>query len=661
MNIRNLGIVAHVDAGKTTITENMLYLSGSIRSMGSVDKGTAHTDWLEVERQRGISVRAASTGFTWKGVDINLIDTPGHVDFTAEVERSLQVLDCAVLVISAVEGIQAQTEILWNALHEMKIPTLIFINKIDRIGSNTRGVLLEVQKKLSSKAMPLQLVKNEATSEPLVINALTGYEDEGEAGSIYTSLVELIADRDDELLEKYLAGEAIKPAELLSKIADEVGNAEMYPVLFGAALKGIGISELLDAIVAYFPKPSADPAGNLSGVVFKIDHDKTMGRIAHVRLYSGAIRNRDTVYNATQDRLEKVAQVRKVYANRHEDIGLVNAGDIASICGLSHARIGDILGSPERVPSRYRLAEPLLTVQAYPSSDADYTSLVSALQELSDEDPMLDLQWLKNERELHVKIMGVIQLEVLTSILKSRFNIDVTFGAPTVIYKETPAKAGEGFDAYTMPKPCWAVLKFLIEPGERGSGLVYSSQVRDEKILMRYQNQVEKTLPQALKQGLYGWEVTDLKVTLIDGEHHVMHTHPLDFIVATPMAIMNGLVNTGTKLLEPVLKFRITVPEEIGGKVLGDIIQMRGSFDSPVISKGMFTVEGKFPAATSLDYPVKLGSMSGGRAVVSTRFLGYEECPVELGKTCPRRGVNPLDRSKYILSVRNALGEDWTP
>lgn len=669
-NLRNVGIVAHVDAGKTTITENMLYLSGKIRSLGSVDKGTTHTDWLDIERERGISVRSASTSFLWKTIQINLIDTPGHVDFSAEIERSLRVLDGAVLIISAVEGVQAQTELIWNTLVKMKIPTVIFINKIDRIGSDVNRVLSEIHRLLSSNATPIQFVLGEGTTNQEVITVLTQQpkneekrtesmeqleKEESLSLSARAVITEMLAENDDEILSKYVNGIPISAKDLYDRLIEQTRDCYVFPILFGVALKGIGINELLDAIVNFLPPPVCNAEKPVSGIVFRLEHDKTMGRIAHIRLYNGIIKNRDVVYNATRDTYEKVNQIRKVIAPKYEDMGVLYAGDIASVCGLSSARIGDIVGNTEGIPPEYKLALPLLKVQAIPENSSQYPQLVSALQELSDEDPLLELEWLKNERELHVKIMGLIQLEVLTSIIKTRYSIRVSFSKPSVIYKETPSKPGEGFVSYTMPKPCWAVLRFKIEPGIRGSGFTYSAMVRDEDILQRYQNQVEKTIPDALKQGMYGWEVTDLKITLIEGQHHLMHTHPLDFIVATPMGIMEGLASTGTTLLEPILWFRISVPEEIGDKVISDIIQMRGNFDAPKVNKGVFTIEGTMPIATSLEYPIRLGIISSGRGTIISNFKGYEECLIEQGATTARRGINPLDRAKYILSIRNAL------
>lgn len=647
-NLRNIGIVAHVDAGKTTITENMLYLSGGIRTLGRVDDGTTQTDWLDVERERGISVRAASTVLKWQDTQINLIDTPGHVDFSAEVERTLRVLDSAILVLSAVEGVQAHTETLWQALQDSGIPTLIFINKIDRVGADPVAVLEDLKRLCSEDILPLQTVQGVGSKEPAVTACWT---DSGEVARIY----EFLAERDEELLEKFLMEEKVAVPKLKAKLIQQIKRRQIFPVFYGSALNGIGMEELLAGIIEYLPAPDGDPTEPLSGVVFKIEHDPTMGKMAYVRLYNGKLENRDTILNQTKGQQMKVTQIRKALARKYEDVGRLEAGDIGVVCGLNQVQIDDILGSADGVPGKCTLAQPLLKVQVSPVNEADFMNLVSAIHELADEDPLLSMEWMKEEREIQIKIVGKIQLEVLESILKSRFGLAVIFDQPSVIYKETPAQAGEGYVSYTMPKPCWAVLRFKIEPGERGSGLVYSSEVRTETILARYQNQVEQALPTALEQGLYGWEVTDLKVTLIDGEYHVEHTHPLDFVVATPMGIMDGLAKTGTTLLEPVVSFQISVPEELGGRVLGDLIQLRGTFESPIIAGETFTVEGIMPVATSVDYPIKLSSMSAGRGKIKTKFAGYQECPLELGATTPRRGIDPLDRSKYILSIRNVL------
>ncbi|GMK41774.1 tetracycline resistance protein [Paenibacillus sp. CCS19] len=653
--IRNIGIFAHVDAGKTTTTEQLLYRSGRIRTLGSVDEGTAQTDSLEVERERGISVRAAVTRFDWSGARINLVDTPGHVDFLSEVERSLRVMDAAVLIVSAAEGVQAQTEVIWQALSEMRIPTLIYVNKMDRIGADAELVLAQIRRLLTPNAVPVQAPIGAEETFTGARSLLA--PEELSASSYGTMLTESIAERDEALLTRYLDTGSLSVSELTEHLLPAVREAALYPVLFGASARGIGIEPLLDAMVTLLPAPQGDAQGPLSGVVFKLEKDPIMGRVAYVRLYSGTLRNRDTAMNVTQQTSDKVTQIRTADGKRPEDIGVVEAGDIAAVYGWGRVRIGDIIGSPDFVPGSAQLAVPLLTVQAHWPSDAVYPAVVAALQELADEDPLLDLQWLQEERELHLKVMGPIQIEVLTQLIRSRFGLDVTFGAPSVIYKETPASAGEGYVAYLMPKPCWAILRFAIEPGERGSGLVYSSTARRERLLESYQNEVARRVPEALQQGLRGWEVTDLKVTLVEGEHHVWHTHPLDFVVATPMGIMDGLSRIGTKLLEPIVRFRLSVPEEFGGKAMNELMIMRAEFEPPALHNGRMELEGLLPVATSLDFPARLGAMTKGRGALSTFFHGYQECPPDVVAERLRRGVNPLDHAKYILAARKALSQ----
>ncbi|WP_127587914.1 GTP-binding protein [Paenibacillus koleovorans] len=655
--IRNVGIFAHVDAGKTTTTEHILYESGRIRTLGSVDDGTAQTDWLDVERERGISVRAAVTRFVRNGVQVNLVDTPGHVDFLSEVERSLRVMDGAVLIVSAVEGVQAQTELIWQALRDLRIPTILYVNKLDRVGADPISTFKNIRRLLSEGAIPIQApigVEEDFAECADLLREETG-KLPSEAELYRELLVETVAERTEELLGRYIEKGYLTTAELLPPIKDGIVRSELFPVLFGASSRGIGISELMDAILRWLPGPRGDSAAPVAGIIFKLERDPDMGRIAYMRLYNGTLHNRDIVHNVTQDIQEKVTQIRKIDVRKSEDVGILQAGDIAAVYGLSRARIGDIVGTAAGVPDERKLAVPLLSVQVRWRSEAEYPKVVAAFQELADEDPLLDVQWQPEDRELQLKVMGPIQMEVLASVLKSRFGLEVAFDRPSVIYKETPTRAGEGFVAYTMPKPCWAILRFRIEPGERGTGVQFNSLARPERLLESYQNEVARRVPEALQQGLRGWEVTDLKVTLVEGEHHVWHTHPLDFVVATPMGIMNGLMNTGTHLLEPLLHFRLSVPEEYAGKVMNELIVMRGELDLPTIRSGRMELEGVIPVATSLDFPARLGSMTKGRGILSTTFAYYRECPPEVHAERKRQGVNPLDQAKYILSVRNAL------
>ena len=647
----NVGIVAHVDAGKTSITELLLFKGGVIRSLGSVDQGTSQTDWLPIEKERGISVRSASASFEWKNKNINIIDTPGHVDFSAEVERSLRALDCAILVLSAVEGVQAHSETLWEALRKLNIPTLIFINKIDRSGADVLSIVEDIKKELSPQIIAIQMAENPGDSNVCIINNFYNEmkSDQRDAA------IESLANQDDELLTKYLDGEIISFNELKQKLAYQVEQSLIFPILMGSAKLDLGIDELLEFIVEIMPTARGDYNLPLSGIVYKVEHDKTIGRIASVRLFNGMLKNRDIVVNATQKIEEKVSQIRKLQGQKYTDIGELVAGDTAAICGLSQVRAGDILGSAEGIHEQVSLTTPLLTVRVLADQDNVFPQLVAAMQLLADEDPTIDLLWLRDERELHIKIIGLIQLEILEAILAERFDLKVTFGEPTVIYKETPIGTGEGYEEYTMPKPCWGVVLFKIEPGEPGSGVSYHSTVGVNKIAARYQNETERTIPLALQQGMLGWEVTDIKITLIGGEHHNIHSRAGDFAIATPMAIMNGLKSIGTKLLEPMLDFSISAPETTLGKIASSLTLLRAEFGNPEITQEKFTLKGIIPVATSLDYSAKLSSITGGKGKFKTSFSGYHECPLELGKTTEFRGISPLDRAKYILKARKAI------
>ncbi|MGG4401362.1 translation factor GTPase family protein [Paenibacillus amylolyticus] len=656
LNRRNIGIFAHVDAGKTTTTEHMLFESGVVRSPGRVDDGTTATDSLEIEKERGISVQAAMTSLIWKNTIIDLIDTPGHIDFSSEVERTLRVMDGAILILSAVEGIQSQSEAIWHALRSLRIPTIIYINKMDRIGASAPAVMEQIRSTLSPFACEIQAYQLHEDSFHGIDSLWNPNQDSLSDGTpSIPGLVEILAELDEEVMEAYIQETPLSQRDLNEAFLRYVHQGEMFPVCYGASGKGIGVTALLDAVLAFLPPPAQPVDSPVSGVVFKIERDRTMGRTAYVRMYGGSLHNRDTIHNSTRELEEKVTQIRRMDGRKWADTGAVQAGQIAALYGLSDTHVGDIIGNPEGVPPLPQMAVPLLTVQVHGKDPARYPDLVAALQELTDEDPLLDLQWLPEERELHLKVMGTIQLEILSSLLLSRFGLDVVFDPPSVIYKETPRTAGEGYIAYTMPKPCWAILRFKIEPLPRGSGLIYSSTVRTDDLLLRYQNEVERRIPEALSQGMLGWEVTDLRITLVEGEHHVWHTHPLDFVVATPMGIMDGLSRTGTTLLEPLLQFRLTVPEEYGGKALSDLVHMRATFEAPVIGSGRCIIEGVMPLATSMDYPVKLRSETSGRGVLTTSFAGYQDCPADVNHTRKRRGVNPLDQSKYILSVRNAI------
>ncbi|MCQ2457386.1 MAG: TetM/TetW/TetO/TetS family tetracycline resistance ribosomal protection protein [Clostridia bacterium] len=634
--IRNIGIFAHVDAGKTTLSEQLLYHAGRLRTVGSVDRGTAYTDSMDVEKRRGISVRASVVSLDWKGTRVNLIDTPGHIDFSAEVERSFWALDGAVLLLDAAEGIQPQTEILFHALTEQGLPFLFFLNKTDRPGADVNRTLAQIRKRLTEAAFLLQ------------------HEDETK---------EYICGTDEALTERYLNDEPVDKAEIASRLRLLSRKGDIHPVLYGSALKNEHIDELLDAVTELLPPPVPGDAG-LCGVVFAASADRTMGRGLWVRLFGGRLENRQTLDTAAgtdpvtgEQRFvqRKITQIRNASG---DDTGILNAGETGVVYGLGDLRIGHVFGRADALPrhvepGHYRT--PLITVRVLPEKDEDTEKLRAACEELTLEDSLLNLEYIRSLKEIRLHVMGRIQLEILGELLKTRFGLNARFGEPAVIYRETVARETVGFVAYTMPKPCWAVLEFRMEPAPRGSGISFSSIVPHREIETRYQHQVRQALPLALSQGRKGWPVTDVKITLTGGSHHLIHTHPLDFIVATPMAIQDGLHRAGTVLLEPVLETRLIIPAECLGRIMTDINRMRGEIISTETDGENVRLTASVPAAESLDYATQLAAATGGRGVMNTRLTGYREAPPDTNKTAPRRGTDPLDTAKYILAARSAL------
>lgn len=640
----NLGVVAHADAGKTTLTEQILYLSGAIRAPGSVDDGTASTDTMEIERRRGISVRAASASVHWNGMRLNLIDAPGHSDFLSEVERTLSVLDAAVLVLSAVEGVQPQTRMLLEAFRKAELPCFLFVNKCDRAGSDAQKALREVERETGLPVVQLSSVSREGEGEAVSLVP-------ADCGSPAWQEGAVLALNDDALLERLLSGEPVLET-LQAKLCEKLSAAQVYPALCGASKYGLGVKELLDALCAFLRE--AEPAGNeFCGRVYKIESDPALGKAAYVRVFSGSVKNRQSVRAGEHE--EKITRLRGVEGRRLIDIEEAHANDVAVLYGLPSVRAGDLIGTPCPGLREYRLSEPLMLCRVTPVNPEDLPGLTAALAQLEDEDPALRCQWNREKQEVWVRLTGKIQIEVLEELLKERFGLSVTFGEASVIYRETPIKPAEGFDAYTMPKPCWAVVRLLIEPLPRGSGIQFESKVSPGRLPYRYQTHIETAVPRALEQGLHGWQATDLKVTLIDGESHHVHTHPLDFFVATPLAVMDGLRNAGTKLLEPVLKAEFSGPEQFLGKTISLLTAHRGSFESPQIAGGSFRLAAMVPAAEAMDLPVEFAAATGGQGIYGSRFSHYADCPEGLGHDRERIGVNPLERSKFILAARSAL------
>jgi ribosomal protection tetracycline resistance protein len=651
-DIRNIGIFAHVDAGKTTLTENFLYISGSIKDMGRVDEGTAHTDSMEVERKRGISVSAAAASVLWKGIQINIIDTPGHVDFSAEVERSLMVLDGAILVISAVEGVQSQTEIIWNALGEMNIPTLVFINKIDRAGSDISMVLEQIKSRITKDIVPIQIVLGEGEKQPRIIEFKEDLNDtfnESMIKNLRESMCEILAENNENILEKVVNDERISISEIEKALISSASDGKTFPVMFGAALKGLGIDSVLDAVTEYLPPPLIEGDSEPTGIAYKIHHGKYGGKAVHVRLYEGSVRVREMIYNYTRGVEEKITGIFKVNGSQFEPVEVLEAGEIGILSGLESVKIGDIFGNSRRFKKLPKIASPTLTVRVLPVRGEQLDYMMEAFRRLEEEDPLLNVKWLTLERELHVQLMGMIQMEILTGVIKSRFDLEVMFEKPSVIYKETPLEVGIGY--VSMTSPYLATLEIKVEPLPKGSGIIYESNYTTDFIFPRFQNEVKETVPEVLKEGVYGWEVTDAKITLIGGRSIELATKPSDFRAVTPIALMDALKNAGTKLLEPIQEFEIRVSKEEAGTIIGDLISMRAVLEEQIIEGESYIAKGRIPVATSLNYSVRIASLSQGRGFLKTRFLGFEECPLELGTVRQRKTADPSDRERYLISI----------
>lgn len=621
-NIRNIALAAHVDAGKTTLTERLLFESGAIRAQGSVDKGTTKTDDLTVEKKRGISVRSALTSTDFNGVTVNIIDTPGHADFISQVERALFAVDGIVVLVSAVDGVQTNTEIILDAAERLKKPCIIFINKADRDIADTTRVFAEI-KDIFPKA------------------------------ALFSDISEELASVDEECLEMFVSGEKIPESVIRKKVAKYTKSLDICPVFCGSAVTGAGVSDLEGAIVDFLPSP-AENEGETGGFIYAVSHDRQNGRAAYTRIYSGSLTVRQQINLGGTE--YKVSMIKKPAFGKMTDTQTLYAGEVGAVYGFSEAKTGDFIGKRELISSSLPETEQALMMTAVTATDGtDILKLKAALSEIAAEEPMTDLIWEPISKSLNIKVFGNIQTEVLRDIIFERFGISVAFGPMNVIYKETPSREGFGFDAYTMPKPCWAVLKFKITPLKRGSGVVYKCSAPPNRLSYRYRKQVEESIKASIAQGPRGWEVTDLEIDLVDGEDHPIHTHPLDFTVATPLALADGFRNTGTTLLEPYIHARFTFAAEHYGRVLSDIIRMRGEPGDPVRRKDTVFLEAEIPAATSLDYSAVFASFTSGKGVMSATFSGYRVCPEPEGKTMPRRGVDPLDRSKYILAARHAL------
>ena len=653
--IITIGILAHVDAGKTSITESLLHHSGTTKSLGSVDKGSAITDGLDMEKNRGISIKASSVTFPWKDQTIQLVDTPGHVDFSAEVDRSLSVLDAVILVVSAKEGVQAHTLNLWESLIERKLPVLLFFNKIDRDGVDIESVFLEFEKDLNTSLFSLNYPDLSDPDHPRLIpfTECSAYLN----STVLDKSLENLAEYDESFLEDYLESNLTNLYSILEKGKQNILAGNLYATIFGSAKLGLGIEELLTAISTLIPHTKTTYS-TPSAKVFKVSFDQKKGKLAHIKSYGSILKTKDTIRSQNLDKDIKINQLFKPHLGDLVQVPELHQGEIGIITASDHISSGDILGIEDLKENYSKISEAVLSVQVIAKNEEDYQKLGEALEILNLEDPILAFKWFKEEREFHLKILGPIQTEVLKENLIQRWEIEAEFKTPKVIYKETPSKTAEGYVRYWMPKPCWAIMTFLIEPAPLGSGISFTSKVRTSDISNKYLNEVKRAIPWSLKQGIHGYEVTDLAITLIEGSEHTAHSNPGDFLLATPMGILKGLENSGTDLLEPMYAFQIKANQEVLGNISSDLNQMGAQLDPPTFDANFFTISGKVSVAQAMDYPIKFNATTSGKGRLKLTLDGYQKTNTTEDKIRAYKGVSPLDEAQWILHMRGAFKAD---
>lgn len=648
MNKINIGIVAHVDAGKTTVTENLLYLGGVIKEIGRVDNGNTQTDSMELERKRGITIKSSVISFNWKNVKINILDTPGHADFVAEVERSLSVLDGAVLVVSAVEGVQAHTLMLFRVLKKLKLPTVIFINKLDRSGANYKRVIEEMKKVLSPNIIGVQNAHREGTHE-LEVEKPYSHDSMGE-------IIENLCDIDDKFLEAYINNEKIERAYVKQRIKFKARCGKLYPVLIGAALKGIGMQDLMDAVVKYLPYSKSNEKSMLSGVIFKIDNSKINNKKTYVRLFNGKINVRDKLSILGKENDEKVKRIDALLKGKNLESETLTAGDIGILYGIKGAKIGDIVGVRDKKIKAINLAEPVLKAKIIPLDEHENIKLYEAILALSEEDPLLKYEASEDQKDLYLNFFGEVQMEVVKAILESKYNIKVKFEKALTIYKETLQKEGTAVThIYEAENPFYAGIGMKVEPLKRGEGIKYVSEVTTGYLPKTFQNGIEDGVHYTLSQGLYGWELTDIKITLIHGVFDSVMSTPAEFRNLAPMVLMEAINNAKTKLLEPLYEFELKVSKDVCGRAISDLTRLRAKFDNPIQLNEDILLQGLIPVNTSRGYNLEVTSYTEGKGMFVTKFYGFEEIPFKLGKTRENHKIDPLNKKMYIMYKRKVL------
>lgn len=660
MHTLNLGILAHVDAGKTSLTERLLHDAGVIEAVGSVDDGSTQTDSLALERQRGITIKSAVVSFAVDGATVNLIDTPGHPDFIAEVERVLGVLDGAVLVVSAVEGVQAQTRILMRALRRLRIPTLVFVNKTDRAGARCEGVLADIARRLSPSVVAMGSVEAAGTRNTRT-RALTAGDP-----AFVTALTDLLTTHDDDLLAAYVEGAAGVPyGRLRERLAAQTRRSLVHPVYFGSAATGAGVAELTAGIAEFLPRSGQGAEGPASGTVFKVERGPAGEKIAYARMFSGEVRTRERVRllgDGDQEAREGKISAITVFDNGTDVRGdALPAGRIGRLRGLHAVRIGDTIGEAGGRSARSHFAPPTLETVVTPCRSEDRGALHIALGHLAEQDPLIGVRRDELRQEVSLSLYGEVQKEVIQATLADEYGIDVGFRETTTICLERPAGTGAAVEFIDVdPNPFLATVGLRVEPGVFGSGVEFRREVELGSMPYSLMRAVEDTVKETLSQGIRGWRVTDCAVTLTHSGYwpRQSHAHAVfdksmsstagDFRNLTPLVLMEALKRAGTTVYEPVHRFRVELPADTLGPLVPVLARLHAVPGPPVTDGGVCTVEGVVPAARVHELQQLLPGMTRGEGVLESAFDDYR--PVEW--PLPRRSRtdrDPLNRKEYLL------------
>ncbi len=643
----NLGIVAHVDAGKTTVTENLLYHGKVIDKIGRVDNGDTQTDTMELEKARGITIKASAVSFNYSDVKINILDTPGHVDFISEVERAFSVLDGAVLVVSAVEGVQSQTKVLFNTLKKLNIPTVIFINKLDRIGADSKKVFKEICKLLSNKAVMLQSCINEETKDLKITDS---YDEEDISNSVLDTLSAL----DEEVLNEYLSNGYIDRKSINEKIALYSVKGMIYPVFMGSAGLNIGTDLLLDKILNHLPINIEDD-NEISGVVFKIERTASNEKKAYIRMFGGEINLRDII-RIDEESDEKVKKISILENGKILEGKKISCGDIGIIHGITCFKIGSIIGRKSEKLKHVSLSKATLKTKVSLQDEPDNHKLYMALLNLSDEDPLLEPETDESNGDIYINLFGEVQKEIICSVLESQYKLKIEFSNTQTIYKETVC--GEGIASMGMwqkPSIFAAAVEIKVEPLERGSKIVYESEVTAGFLPKSFLNAIEEAVYDTCKHGLYGWELTDMKVSLINTEYSSVDSTPADFRNVTPMVLMEAIDNAKTRLLEPINEFELRVPEYAISKSMFDLKMMGAEFEGTISVGDECMLSGLVPVETSKNYQIKIASYTEGKGIFISKFSGYKDTIFDENKICKRNTINPLNKKEYVMHKLNAI------